>query len=131
AFGTDFGYGDYPGFIESATFRLLTNAPSGMYYNYADCGDRRSKDGDIVLAWFAKRTGDGAFFEQDRFLKPVNEIGQLSRLAGAGLVWVAQFEEKKAGLTPTAWKGDGANPVVFFTGGNDDPHAYYFGGKGG
>src|SRR5690606_11542582 len=72
-----------------------------------------------------------AFFEQDRFLKPVNEIGQLSRLAGAGLVWVAQFEEKKAGLTPTAWKGDGANPVVFFTGGNDDPHAYYFGGKGG
>ena len=131
AFGTDFGYGDFPGFLESATFRVLTNAPSGMYYNYADCGDRRSQDGDIVLAWFAKRTGNGTFFERDRFLKPVNEMGQLSRLSGAGLVWAAQFEEKSKGNIPTAWEGDGSNPVVFFTGGNNDPHQYYFGGKGG
>jgi len=131
AFGTAFGYGDFPGFLESATFRVLTNAPSGMYYNYADCGDRRGQNGDIVLAWFAKRTGDGTFFEQDRFLKPVDEMGRLSRLDGAGLVWLAQFEQKTEGSIPTAWKGDGANPLVFFTGGADDSHQYYFGGKGG
>jgi len=131
AFGTDFGYGDFPGFLESATFRVLTNAPSGMYYNFADCGDRRGQNGDIVLAWFAKRTGNAAYFEQDRFLKPVDEMSRLSRLGGAGLVWVAQFEEKAEGSIPTAWKGDGSNPVVFFTGGPDDAHQYYFGGKGG
>ena len=131
AFGTDFGYGDFPGFVESATFRVLTKAPSGLYYNYADCGDRRGQNGDIVLAWFAKRTGDGTFFEKDRFLSPVDEMSQLSRLAGAGLVWASQFEEKSEGNIPTAWKGDGANPLVFFTGGADDPHQYYFGGKGG
>lgn len=28
AFGNDFGHGDYPGFKESATFRVLCNAPS-------------------------------------------------------------------------------------------------------
>src|SRR3546814_6093245 len=66
AFGTDFGYGDFPGFLESATFRELTKAPSGMYYNYADCGDHRGKNGDIVLAWFAQRTGNAAYFERDR-----------------------------------------------------------------
>jgi Heparinase II/III-like protein. len=131
AFGTDFGYGNFPGFLESATFRVLTNAPSGMYYNFADCGDRRGGNGDLVLAWFAKRTGNGAYFEQDRFLKPVDEMRRLARLDGAGLVWAAQFEEKTAGSIPTAWKGDGANPVVFFTGGPNDPHQYYFGGKGG
>lgn len=131
AFGTDFGYGDFPGFIESATFRVLTNAPSGMYYNFADCGDRRGQNGDLVLAWFAKRTGNAAFFEQDRLLKSVEETGRLSRLDGAALVWAAQFEEKATGPIPTAWKGDGSNPVVFFTGGPDDSRQYYFGGKGG
>lgn len=131
AFGTDFGYGEFPGFVESATFKALTNAPSGMYYNFADCGDRRGRNGDMVLAWFAKRTGNAAYFERDRFLKPVDEMSRLSRLDGAGLVWLAQFEEKVEGSIPTAWKGDGPNPVVFFTGGPDDSHQYYFGGKGG
>ncbi|MGV3761500.1 heparinase II/III domain-containing protein [Parapedobacter sp.] len=131
AFGTDFGYGDFPGFLESATFRVLTKAPSGMYYNFADCGDRRGQNGDVVLAWFAKRTGNAAYFERDRFLQPVDDMGRLSRLAGAGLVWLAQFEEEAEGSIPTAWKGGGSNPVVFFTGGTDDSHQYYFGGKGG
>ena len=58
-------------------------------------------------------------------------MGKLSRLAGAGLVWLAQYEEKEEVKVPTAWKGEGANPVVFFTGGENDPHNYYFGGKGG
>src|SRR3546814_535322 len=52
AFGTDFGYGDYPAFKESAIFRVLCNAPSGMYYNFADCGDKRSQNGDNILEWF-------------------------------------------------------------------------------
>src|SRR5690606_27442127 len=110
------------GFLESATFRVLTKAPSGMYYNFADRGDRRGKNGDIVLAWFAKRTGNAAYYERERFLQPVDEMGRLSRLGGAGLVWLAQFEEAAAGSIPTGWKGDGSNPVVFFTGGSDDPH---------
>lgn len=131
AFGTDFGYGDFPGFLESATFRVLTNAPSDMYYNFADCGDRRDPNGDIVLAWFAKRTGNATYFERERFLRPIADMRQLSRLAGAGLVWLAQFEEKEGKGIPAAWKGDGSNPVVFFTGGSNDVHRYYFGGKGG
>lgn len=131
AFGTDFGHTDYPGFKESAVFRVLCNAPSGMYYNFADCGDKRSKKGDIILAWFAAKSGNSIFFEKDRFSMPPEEMGKLSRIAGASLVWLAQFEEKNEEKMPTAWKGDGANPIVIFTGGENDPHQYYFGGKGG
>ncbi|MEO0330715.1 MAG: heparinase II/III family protein, partial [Bacteroidota bacterium] len=58
-------------------------------------------------------------------------MGEVSRLAGASLVWLAQYEEKATETIPTAWKGSGTNPVVFFTGGENDPHQYYFGGKGG
>ncbi|MCB0855627.1 MAG: hypothetical protein KDD63_25565, partial [Bacteroidetes bacterium] len=47
AFGTDFGMAEFPAFKESAVFRWLANAPSGMYYNFADCGDRRGPNGDM------------------------------------------------------------------------------------
>ncbi len=131
AFGHDFGHFEYPAFKESAIFRSLSNAPSGWYYNFADCGDRRGDNGDILLAWFASKTGNKTYFEKERFLRPAEEMGMLSRLAGASLVWLAQYEEKEEVKVPTEWKGEGANPVVFFTGGENDPQNYYFGGKGG
>ena len=131
AFGHDFGHFEYPAYKESAIFRSISNAPSGWYYNFADCGDKRGENGDILLAWFASKTGNKTFFEKERFLRPAGEMGNLSRLAGASLVWLAQYEEKEEVKVPTEWKGEGANPVVFFTGGENDPHNYYFGGKGG
>lgn len=131
AFGKDFGYGDYPGFKESALFRVLCNAPSGMYYNFADCGDKRGANGDATLAWFAKKTGNRAFFEKERFLMPVDRMGKLGRLDAAALVWIAQYKERAEEKIPTAWKGDGPNPIVLFIGEENDPRHYYFGGKGG
>ncbi len=131
AFGTDFGLADYPGFMKSATFRALCNAPSGWYFNYSDCGDKRSENGDITLAWFATKTGNKSFYEKERFLRPAKEMGKLSRLAGAGLVWLSQYKETREQKIPLNWEGDGANPVVIFTGGANDPHQYYFGAKGG
>ena len=131
AFGTDFRMGEYTAFQESATFRVLCNAPSGRYYNFADCGDKRGQNGDITLAWFAAKTGNKNFFEGERFLRDPEKMGKLGRLAGAGLVWLAQYQEKEDIETPNAWKGEGANPIVIFTGGKNDPQQYYFGGKGG
>jgi len=131
AFGTDFGLADYPAFKESAVFRALANAPSGWYFNFADCGDRRSENGDVTLAWFAAKTGNSGFFEKDRFMRSPEEMGKLARHGGAALVWLAQFEGGDNKPFPVTWKGEGANPVVFFTGGENDPRGYYFGGKGG
>ncbi len=131
AFGTDFGLAEYPAFLESADFRVLCNAPSGWYYNFADCGDRRGQNGDITLAWFATYTGNASYYEKERFLRPAADMGKLSRIAGPGLVWLSQFEETKATSLPEAWKGDGANPIVIFRGSEQDTRDYYFGGKGG
>jgi hypothetical protein len=58
-------------------------------------------------------------------------MGKLPRLAGAGLVWLSQFESKKEVKLPTAWKGEGDNPIVIFTGNENNERQYYFGGKGG
>ena len=132
AFGTDFGIAAYPSFLKSADFRLEMVAPSGMYFNFADCGDSAGKNGDITLAWFAKETGNEIYLEKEKFLQPPGSMGKLSRLAGAGLVWLSQFEPTNQTGLPTVWKGDGSNPVVVFRNAkNNDPLGYYFGGKGG
>ena len=131
AFGDDFGHFEYPAFKESATYRVMSNAPSGWYYNFADCGDKRRENGDVVLAWFAAKTGNKTFYEKERFLRNPKEMSVLSRLSGAGMAWLSQYEEKTVVKNPTAWKGEGSNPAVFFTGGENDPNLYYFGGKGG
>jgi hypothetical protein len=131
AFGTDFGISDYPAYEESAIFRVLMNAPSGWYYNFADCGDKRSEQGDITLAWFATQTGNTAFFERERFLMPPEKMGKLPRLAGAALVWISQFEKTTDEKIPSVWKGEGDNPIVVFRGDENDQLDLYFGGKGG
>ncbi|WP_167611678.1 heparinase II/III domain-containing protein [Maribellus sediminis] len=131
AFGNDFGHWDFPGFKESAVFRVLTNAPSGMYYNFADCGDSRSENGDLILAWFAMKSGNETFYERSRFLQPADKMEKQTRLAGVSLVWLSQFEKNVAVTPPTAWKGEGHNPIAIFTGGENDPHGYYLGTKGG
>ncbi len=131
AFGNDFGIADYPSFLESADFRMLSVAPSGNYFNFADCGDSEGSGGDIVLAWFAQKTGNPLYLEKEKFLIPAKKTANLSRLAGPGLVWISQFQSKNETELPLVWKGEGSNPLIIFRGGKDDPHKYYFGGKGG
>jgi hypothetical protein len=131
AFGTDFGLGAYPAFQKSAEFMKLSMAPSGWYYNYADCGDKRDKNGDFTLAWFAAKTGNKIYFEKERFLTEPQKMEELERWGGAGLVWISQFKDKQEKKLPLAWKGEGTNPIVIFRDRENDPRQFYFGGKGG
>ncbi|MDX1284344.1 MAG: heparinase II/III family protein, partial [Draconibacterium sp.] len=128
---TDLGIADYPAFKGSATFRLLLTAPSNFLFNYADCAEDPEKYTDITLSWFAAKTGDKIFINETEFMRSPEERGKISRLAGAGLVWTAQFEEQETSALPESWRGRGANPVVVFTGGKNNTNQYYFGGKGG
>ena len=130
AFGSDFGYKSYPGFMESATYRLMCgSAPSGYYYNYADCKDAPSTDGDVVLAWFAAQTGKRMFYESRKFLRTGENI-RLSYLTGAALAWMSQYEEASDAPPPVSWIGRGRSPVAVFTGAGDG-RGYYFAAKGG
>ena len=129
AFGSDFGYKKYPGFIKSATFAVMcSNAPSGWLYNYGDCKDKQ-EGGDIILAWFGVQTGKSIFYEKDKFLTPPEEI-RLSYLSGAGLAWMSQYQEKSGKEPPASWVGKGRSPVAVFTGKGDNKD-YYFAAKGG
>lgn len=131
AFGTDFGIADYPGFKDSAVFSVLSIAPSGKLFNYADCAEEPERNTDLTLSWFAQKSGNREFLNEEKFMLSPEERGRISRLAGAGLVWIAQFEEKETSAFPESWRGRGANPIVVFSGGKDNLNQFYFGGKGG
>jgi len=127
AFGSDFGISKLEAFIKSANYKVQMNAPSGMYYDFADCGTNRDTNGDIILAWFATHTGNSSYFEKERFLMPIDKMGKQSRLCGLGLVWLSQFQPKNSTAEQKNWKGDGENPIVVFR----DKNQFYFGCKGG
>ncbi len=130
AFGSDFGYKEYPGFMESATFKVMgSKAPSGWLYNYADSKDKPIVDGDIQLAWFAVQTGKSMFFDKEKFLIPPDEI-RLSYITGSALAWMCQYEPKSDEEPTAVWVGKGRSPVAFFTGKGKDSD-YYFAAKGG
>jgi len=131
ALGTDFGIFEYPGLAESAMFRVVMNTPSGWYYNFGDCGDRRSRLGDVTLAWFASKTGDSTYFEREHFLQSPEKMKRMDRHIGFGMVWLSQIKAHQTSTVPTVWSGRGINPVAVFQGGPDNPRGYYLGSKGG
>lgn len=127
AFGSDFGISEHTGLIKSADFKLQMNAPTGMYYNFADCGTSRNDNGDAILAWFATHTGNASYFEKERFLMPIDQMSTQQRLCGLSLIWISQFKPASTTSIQQNWKGDGENSLVVFRDEND----FYFGGKGG
>ena len=127
ALGTDFGIFEYPGLAESAMFRVVMNTPSGWYYNFGDCGDRRSRLGDVTLTWFASKTGDSTYFERERFLQSPERMKRMDRHIGFGMIWISQIKENQTSTVPTVWSGRGINPIAVF----QDESGYYLGTKGG
>ena len=56
ALGTSFGADQAPGFIDTGDYMRHVTAPTGLYYNYADCFLRRRNF--PALLWFADRFKD-------------------------------------------------------------------------
>ncbi len=112
ALGSDFGILNAPGFVESATFRLLATAPSGEMYNYADSDGGMDGESKVLLAWFATQTGDAVYLDRNFFTTKGNSAG---RNSGFGLIWLAQFKEKTHSKLPLEWFGGGISPTGIFS----------------
>ena len=124
ALGTDFGISKSPGFMQSPDFVLQATAPSGAYFNFADCGEPRRGSFAVLMLWFASQTGDALYLDEEFLTEPRN----LGRLAGPGLVWLSQFQQRKSGSLAEEWHGQGRNPVAIFRDGEND---FYLATKGG
>lgn len=130
ALGTDFGLSGHPAFANAGDYYLHTTAPSGLYFNYADCG--RGGGVNPTLFWFAHR-----------YQKPYLLHHQLPRLwpqGAAGIkarpdwiypmlfVWAQTNTQTPPQLN---WLGRGRTPIAVFRSSWTDPAAAYLAVKGG
>ena len=130
ALGTDFGLSEKNGFAKSAEYYLHVIGPTGLYFNYPDCGSQ----GDLLPAvfWFAEKYKNPALiWNQQKKWKQAIERNESElvgdRTAVLALVWASSKAVKPKQLS---WMGQGLNPVAMFRTSWDDD-AVYLAMKGG
>ncbi len=113
--GADFGLVGAKGFLETPEFFLHATGPTGLFFNFSDCGAR----GGVAPAmhWLVKRNGDpGLLWRENHELKtfaaekPSATPGG-DRMLPFLLLWASPLAEMSP---PEAlhWKGDGRTPVA-------------------
>jgi hypothetical protein len=139
ALGTDFGFTEAHGLLESALFSRIMAAPSGDYYNFFDAslGGYHSLDHFGLLAWFANRSGEGMEMDAYRALigKEMDEPRQIrgSHYYPFFLLELAQLDGDAAPVAelPGAWVAAGDEPVGIFRDTGFDPEGFFLAAKGG
>ncbi len=139
ALGTDFGFTNYPGVLESATFSMVMAGPSGDYYNYFDSslGGFQGLSHFGLLAWFSKRTGDTMNLDAcEQLLKESldhPEMIERSRFFSIHLMNLASMESNlRASYSwPGNWWAGGAEPIVMMRDKDNTPDSFFMAAKGG
>jgi hypothetical protein len=133
ALGTDFGLAKLPGFMATADYYLHATGPTGLYFNYSDCGS----GGGVTPAmyWFANRRNEPALLwnEQRLLAKMLAGRGQADkgpdRFYPLLLVWAGATLKAPPPAT-LHWVGHGTTPVAMHRSGWDEK-AVYVAFKGG
>lgn len=125
ALGTDFGLSEIQGFLKTPYYYLHTTGPTGLYYNYSDCGSRGSLSPSMF--WFADQLKDPSllFWEMKKF----DHISQNSRLLPFLFIWSPEFDTIPKSET-THWMARGTTPIALLRS-DWTEDAIYVGIKGG
>ncbi len=132
-YGTDFGLGQAPGFLESAGFYKNMTGATGLSYNWGDAG---SGSGSIspAMFWFAQKNDKPSLLWVEKKHFENKDIFRFTgnRILPAALIWGNGISldaiQQPASLF---WKGQGANPVALMRTSWTDPNAIYLGFKAG
>lgn len=130
ALGTDFDLTQQPGFLASSDYMVHSTGPSGLFYNYADCGERKGPL--AAMYWFAARRNDPALLWNEELASAIQaKAATLSKAAYHPLLLIwAKGGPKAPEPKQLDWTGGGVMPVAFFRSGWK-PDALFVGTKGG
>jgi len=125
------GLSQTPGFLQTADFLKHMLTPTGMSFNWSDCGTGTNLK--TAMFWFAEQLDDPSVLWSEKQLLEKNSISRLKgiRELPALLIWgknipisdISEPEEK-------FWIGQGPNPVAMMRSGWDS-QALYLGFKAG
>jgi hypothetical protein len=138
--GTDFGFSQTGGLMESAVFSQVMAGPSGNYYNYFDSRLEgfQSPEHLGLLSWFSARSDWGIDQEifrsvlEKELSRPENDPGH--RLFPIHYLWAIKGStgEKSPFSIPETWYGKGDEPVVVFRDAEGmETFGFYLAAKGG
>ena len=128
--GTDFGLSQREGFSRSADYYLHTTGPSGLYFNYADCG--RSGGVNPTVFWFARHYHKPyLLYHQLQMLWPKGST-QIKTSSNWFFPVLLLWGQSEVAVPPQLnWMGQGTTPVAVFRSSWTDANAAYLAIKAG
>jgi len=125
ALGKDFGLLQIKGLAESGTFPIYTTGPTGLYLNFADCGERASRRPMPCLFWLARAYNNPFYSEAEHKM-----IAKHSASAEHIVWYMPPFRQE---LKPKDLDRYFRGPVevAVFRSAWDDPEALFVGVKAG
>lgn len=128
-FGKEFLPDINSGFLKTAEYMLNMTGPSGICFNYSDCGQGGSFQ--PAMLWFAGRLNDFSLLWSERY-HLLNKGLPSDRLLPAALIWGAGITiDKISPPQSLIWVGKGENPVALMRTSWTDKDAIFIGLKGG
>lgn len=131
--GTDFGLSKSPGFMSTADYYIHVVGPTGVYFNYSDCG-HGGKGITPAMFWFANHRNEPNLLwaEWNRLHAKGSSRAKRNtdRTTPLALVWMPNKSEKPSQPTALSWTGNGKTPVAFHRNAWTD-QAVFLGIKGG
>ncbi|MFY0654826.1 MAG: heparinase II/III family protein [Cyclobacteriaceae bacterium] len=132
ALGTDRGLSDSPGFLDSPKFMEHMVTPSGICYNWGDCGQRGGLQS--AMFWFAERTNDPSILWSENLFLQTNDYSEFTRnrLLPSIMIWGKDIPvEQIAEPDSKFYIAQGKNPVCLMRNSWTDKNAMYLGFKAG
>ncbi len=125
--GTDFGLAAAEGFMKTPDYYIHVTGPTGLFFNYSDCGSRGGVD--PAMYWFAaKRKEPGLlWFEKGSLEKFLAGSHSPESSSNRFFPFLLLWSGPGAALKPPAelhWTGGGKVPVSFHRSGWDEGAAF-------
>jgi len=131
--GKTYGLDAFPGFLSSADYMLQMVTPTGLLYDYSDCGVKTGLNAPQY--WFARKTGrSGLLFGNNAVLaasRPDKALRVDPRVEAFAFLWLDPTLPANAGQPPLSWFGRGINPVATHRSAWGNARATFVGLKGG
>lgn len=125
ALGRDFGLAGRQGLERAARFPLYAAGPTGLLFNYADCGERSRRGPLPELFWL------GAHYEDPWAVAEERRLLRLERASLLHVVWYAGPKEAPSPNPPLDQCFRGPVETAFFRSAWHDPEALFLAVKAG
>jgi len=125
ALGKDFELPKIEGLAESGNFPIYTTGPTGLFLNFADCGEKSSREPMACMFWLA-RTYNNALYAQEE-----HAVLAEDQASPQHIVWYVPAPMERLAPKDLDRYFRGPVEVAVFRSAWDDPEALFVGVKAG